>query len=416
MNESRTLEIKEKVTNTFLKTVSAYANYGRGEILFGVSDDGRIVGLENIEQTKLDIENKINDTIQPRPEYYFVIHPKERTLSLIVEEGIEKPYLYKGKAYRRNDTATIEVDALGLRRLSLEGLNRNFEDLKSKDQDLTFTILQTKLEETIGIDALTKDILKTLDLYDERQGYNNAAALLADKNEFPGTDIVRFGENLNVMKERTTSKGVSILKQYDEAVSVYRRYYKEEIIEGIQRTTRELVPENAFREAVANALIHRTWDVKADIHISMFEDRIEIVSVGGLPGGIGQEEYLNGGISILRNPILASVFYRMHYIEAFGTGIQRIRRSYYGFRQKPAFRITENAISITLPVLSATPELTSDEKKIYEALQDNSVLSSREIAERTGMHRNKVIRLLNSLLQKNIVIQVGRARGTKYHI
>ena len=198
MNETKTLEIKEKITGSFLKTVSAFANYSGGEILFGVSDDGTVVGLSNLDQAKLDIENMINDSIHPRPDYYFAEHPQDHTISLFVEEGVEKPYFYKGKAYQRNDTATIEVDALGLRRLALAGSNRNYEDLKSEDQKLKFTILEEKLKETIHIQSLTIDIMKTLDLYDEKNGYNIAAALLADRNNFPGIDMVKFGSNLKV--------------------------------------------------------------------------------------------------------------------------------------------------------------------------------------------------------------------------
>lgn len=416
MNESRTLEIKERVTNTFLKTVSAFANYGTGEILFGVKDDGVIVGLDDPEQAKLDIENRINDSIQPKPEYYFQVHQKEKTISLIVEQGQEKPYLYKGKAYRRSDTASVEVDPIELRRLLLEGSHRNFEELRSDDQNLTFRILETKLQETLGVGKLTTDMLKTLNLYCDEDGYNNAAALLADKNNFPGIDIVKFGENLNVMQERITVKGVSVLKQYDESITAYRRYYVEEIIQGIQRTIKERIPENAFREAVANALVHRTWDVNADIHISMFYDRIEIVSIGGLPKGINKKEYLSGGISILRNPILASVFYRMHYIEAFGTGIQRIRLAYHDYIETPAFQITENSIRITLPVLESGGKMTTDEKAVYNTLLDKSVLTSTEVAAKTGMKKDKTIRLLNSLLEKNLIVKTGRARGTRYHI
>ena len=88
------------------------------------------------------------------------------------------------------------------------------------------------------------------------------------------------------------------------------------------------VPEKAFREAIANALIHRMWDIPASIKVSMYADRIEISSPGGLPAGISEEEYMNGQISILRNPIIGNVFFRLKYIEKFGTGIMRINHAY----------------------------------------------------------------------------------------
>ena len=162
MRETRILEFKETITNTFLKTVSAFSNYDGGEILFGVDDDGNIKGLSDVKQACLDIENKINDSISPQPNYTLEIQNNEQTIKLSVKSGLQKPYLYKSKAYKRNDTATIEVDTLEFSRLVLEGKNIRFEELPCKDQELSFEILQSNLKEKIQIEAFNKDTLKTL--------------------------------------------------------------------------------------------------------------------------------------------------------------------------------------------------------------------------------------------------------------
>lgn len=107
MKETKSLEFKSEVTNTFLKTVSAYANYGTGEILFGVRDDGTPCGINNPEKVCLDLENRINDSISPKPDFTLRINSQNNTIALKVSEGLDKPYLYKGKAYKRNDTSTI---------------------------------------------------------------------------------------------------------------------------------------------------------------------------------------------------------------------------------------------------------------------------------------------------------------------
>lgn len=120
MRETKTIEFKETITNTFLKTVSAFSNYDGGKILFGIDDDGNIKGLPNIKQSCLDIENRINDSISPQPNYTLEIQNNDRTITLTVKSGTRKPYLYKSKAYKRNDTATIEVDTLEFSRLILE--------------------------------------------------------------------------------------------------------------------------------------------------------------------------------------------------------------------------------------------------------------------------------------------------------
>ena len=128
--------------------------------------------------------------------------------------------------------------------------------------------------------------------------------------------------------DRNIIENISILKMLKESVDMYKKYYQYEKIEGTTRTLVSRVPENAFREAIANALIHRVWDVNTFIKVSMFEDRIEIVSPGGLPSGLGKDEYLNGQTSLLRSPIIGNLFFRLRYIEKFGTGIKRINKSY----------------------------------------------------------------------------------------
>ena len=152
MKKTRTLEYKESITNTFLKTVSAFANYGSGEIIFGIADDGRIIGIPDPKSACLDIENRINDSIDPVPEYTLSINEKTSVVTLRVQEGLHKPYLYKAKAYRRNDSATIAADRLELARLILEGQNSSYEELPASNQSLSFQILEEKLKTVLQID------------------------------------------------------------------------------------------------------------------------------------------------------------------------------------------------------------------------------------------------------------------------
>ena len=319
MKENRELELKLIITNTFLKTVSAFANYGSGRIIFGVDDNG-VVGIDDLDETCLNLENKINDNIVPKPNFSFIKNNRDKTITLVVKEGLDKPYLYKGKAYKRNDTSTIEVDRLELNRLTLEGMNRYFEELRSNDQNLKFEVLK-----------------------------------------------------------------------------------------------KELIPEKAFREVIANAIIHRTWDINSNIRISMFENRIEVVSPGGLPSGITEKEYLNGQISQLRNPILGNVFFRLKYIEMFGTGIRRINEIYRNYSTKPIYEINENSIKITLFTIFNKIFLSKDEKIVFETLKDGNILSNKEISEITGFKKDKNLKLLKSLVEKKYIVTIGNGRGTKYY-
>lgn len=416
MRETRILEFKETITNTFLKTVSAFSNYDGGEILFGVDDDGNIKGLSDVKQACLDIENKINDSISPQPNYTLEIQNNDQTIKLSVKSGLQKPYLYKSKAYKRNDTSTIEVDTLELSRLVLEGKNIRFEELPCKDQELSFEILQSNLKEKIQIETFNKDTLKTLNLYDDVNGFNNAAGLLADKNHFPGIDIVKFGENISIIQKRITFENTSVLDIYVKALSVFRDYYQYEVIQGADRKMVEKIPEAAFREAIANALIHRVWDVDLQIRVSMFDDRIEVVSPGGLPSGITEDEYLSGKLSVLRNRNLANVFYRLGFVEIFGTGITRIKQVYSEASVKPSFEVSENAIQIVLPVYEESTNLTEDEKVVYKLLSRNMLKSMSEIAPYISFGKSKTTKLLKDMEQKGVIAIEGKGKGTKYRI
>ena len=414
MRETRTIEFKEEITNAFLKTVSAFSNYDGGEIYFGIDDNGNVNVLSDIKHACLDIENKINDSISPQPDYTMELQNNDRTIKLTVKSGPQKPYLYRSKAYKRNDTATIEVDTLELSRLILVGKNISFEELPCEDQELTFDVLSRKLKESIQLEAFNQDTMKTLNLYNTTTGYNNAAGILADKNHFPGIDMAKFGENISVIYKRATFDNISALAVYDKALDVFKDYYQYEVIQGADRKKIEKIPEAAFREAIANALIHREWGMTSQIRVSMFEDRVEILSPGGLPPGITEEEYLSGKLSVLRNRNLANVFYRLGFVEIFGTGITRIKQLYEESLKRPDFEVTENTIKIVLPIIENDWNLTDDERKIYHILSKTMMKSMGDIAPHVAFSKSKTTQLLKNMAEKGIVKIEGRGRGTKY--
>ena len=414
MRESRRLEFKERVTNTFLKTVSAYANYGTGEILFGVADDGTMVGLEDPTGDSLRIENAINDGISPRPEFTISENVRTGVVTLRVHEGDDKPYLYRSKAYKRSDASTVEVADLELRRLVLAGSNLTFDAVRSARQDLSFGALRVALEDEVGISTFSDDTLKTLGLLTPRSGFNNAAALLADENDFPGIDMARFGSDADTILDRETHGGVSVLRQLGAALTMFDRYYSYEAIEGFRRERHERIPRESFREAIANALAHRTWDVRGHVRVSMYPDRVEVVSPGGLPFGVTVDDYLAGNLSILRNPILGGTLFRLNVIEQFGTGVRRIRRGYAGSDARPRFSVTEGSIGVTLPVLDVRPALDRDEEKVLSVFSSEVLLSSGQVVALTGFGKDKVLRVLKGLVAKGLVSVQGSGRSTRY--
>lgn len=411
--ESVTLEYKERVSPSFLKTVSAFANFGMGRVVFGVDDDRRVVGLGDPVGDALRVENAINDGIDPRPDFSLQVDEGARIVTLIVQEGAHKPYLCKGRAYRRSDASTVEVDKLEYGRLVLEGSNLYFDQLEAVREDLSFDLLGQKLAAAIGVADLDSDVLRTLGLQDRQGRYTKAAEILADANSMAGTDMVRFGETMSEMLDRETVAGVSALRQYDAALEMFERYYVLERIEGGLRRRHELVPYEAFREAMANALTHRTWDVAAHITVSMFPDRIEIVSPGSLPSGLTEEDYLAGHVSMLRNPTLAGVFFRLDIVEKFGTGIMRIRDAYEGAPIGPSFSVRTGSVAVTLPVVKGV-DLSGAEEAVWSAMAKGRRLTRSEIAEGAGFGKDKTIRVLNSLVARGLVERLGVGPGTRY--
>jgi len=227
---------------------------------------------------------------------------------------------------------------------------------------------------------------------------------------------VRFGENISVIHKRATFDNISILAAYEKVSEVFKDYYQYEEIQGDERKKTEKIPETAFREAIANALIHRAWDVESQIKVSMFDDRIEIISPGGLPSGITEDEYLSGKLSVLRNRNLANIFYRLGFVEIFGTGIPRIKQLYEEGLKQPDFEVSENTIKIVLPVFEKNLNLTEDERKIYKILSKTMLKSISEIAPYTPFGKSKTTQLLKEMGKKGVVKIEGRGRGTKYVI
>ena len=146
----------------------------------------------------------------------------------------------------------------------------------------------------------------------------------------------------------------------------------------------------------------------------MYSERIEITSPGGLPEGVTESEYLNRNLSVLRNPVITYIFFRLRYIEHMGTGVQRIIDSYSGSTSKPVFGISENSITITLPLYRETADLTRSEALLYDSLSSVNPMSNIDLVKVTGFSRSKVLAITKKLKKEGYIEESGRGRGTKY--
>ena len=301
----------------------------------------------------------------------------------------------------RNDTSTIKIE----------------------NEKLEFKFLEQKMKEIVGIEELNLDILKTLNLYENKK-FTIAAELFADNNnrKFSGIDIVVLGENIagknrNRILFRKNIEKKSILEQYFEVISIFERGYEYEEIEGAECIKKEKISKEAFKESVASAIVHRLWDINANIKIIMSNDKIEIILPGNLSSGMSEDEYMRGYASTLTNPIIANIFYRLGIIEKFGIGIKKIKYEYRENIVKPSFETHKNSIRITLPMIKTVlSNLVNREVKVFEILKKYEKLSRKEIEYLSGYSKSKVIRSVNGLIEKSIVEQVGKGRSVKYQL
>lgn len=293
--------------------------------------------------------------------------------------------------------------------------------MPAQSTNLTFNTLEENLAEKLGIDSFSTDVLRTLRLtvndqnslnQDRSLTFNNAAALLADQNSFAGIEVVKFGNSINEIRQRHDLSGASILTQYTRAIKFFRDNYIYQLIKGAERKETEEIPLEAFRETIANTLIHRAWDVPSRIRVSMFPDRIEVTSPGSLPDGLSADEYIEGKISIPRNLILADIFLRLGIIERLGTGIKRIRLAYRGSASQPHFDVSASTVRVTLPVVT-THNLTPDQQQILTLLS-NKELSRASIQEATQLSRSTTISALNQLIDAHLVEKRGAGPSTTY--
>lgn len=414
--ESRTLEFHEAKLGddmkTYLKTVSAFANYHTGRILFGVRDDGNVVPVSDPMKLCLSIRNQIDDNLEPIPDFSLSIEDNG-TVALYVEKGEDTPYLYKGVAYHRSDSTSRPVDRQELRKLSLRGMNLSFENLRAQNQELTFNTFRTWCQDKIGLEDLSLDTLKTFQLYTDQNGFTNAALLLSDQNSFPGVDIVRFGEDHSQILERRILQHSSVLEVYEQACAFFESRYSFEKVEGFTRKLFFTIPPEAFREVLANALVHRDWDSTGNIQIAFDPEGVTVLSQGGHLDGLHPEDCLNRRISIPCNQNLAIVFNRLGLIEKFGTGIDRIKKSYHTGVEKPHFHISDRLIEITLPVLHTIGELSPEEQRVLQLIR-SGVSRRQDLSEWLGYTQYTLTKILKVLQEKKLITKTGSTRNAVF--
>lgn len=453
--------IEERKPKSWLKSVSAFANSKGGIILFGVDDSTyELEGLDDIQQVAEKISEIINARILPLPRYEinsFTENGKD-FLELKIGDGPSTPYylvIDGGKeAFIRSGNQSIPAPEHILNNLILKGKNLTFDALPTdyKINDLSFTLLSATIKEKTNKKFDGNKDFFSLGLANTEKELTNAGLLLSDQNPLKQSKIVctRWkGLNKGIIAEDAIDDkeyNGSIIALLENADSFIKNNSKMSWkVVGMERQELEEYPITARREAIVNALIHRDYQILgAEIHIDMFDDRLEITSPGGMfDGSLIQNLEIKNIPSMRRNIVIADVFSRLHYMDRRGSGLSRILESYNDSIQKPKFISDSLSFTVIFPNKGYYKTNEMDENKnivsdrdlffiqLYKSIQNTNIRNStinqiRNIFEKMGYNNmfsrediknilnikdTRATNLISLLLDLELIV---KAEGTKY--
>lgn len=424
--ESTTVELKSEVNADFKKEVIALANTDGGTIYIGIDNNGLAIGVSNPDEVMAQIGNMIRDGIKPDLTAYTSIETMDedetKIIRITVLRGVKRPYHLTDKGLKpsgvfvRHGVSSVPATDEAIRQMMRESDGVAFDKSRCLNQELTFSYTEKYFADT-GL-SFTPENRRTLKLIDADGYYTNAALLLSDQCEHSIKCAVYDGTGKTKFKARKEFFG-SILKQMDEAYEyVNLSNNQNSTFDGLKRIDHPDYPQEAIREALLNAVIHRDYDYSGSIIINVYEDRIEFVSIGGLVKGITVIDIMNG-VSQPRNSIIADIFYRLELIESYGTGIKKIFESYSEALRKPEIQPAPASFVITLPKITAHTVVLSQEeqkKEILKLITDKGALSRKDIEVSLSITKQLAIKLLNELLKERKIDKSGMARSVRYFI
>jgi len=427
--EGVTKEFKREYTEDIKKTVIAFANTNGGEIWIGIADDGTVVGVTHPDATILQVTNAIRDSIKPDITMHALSEIRQlegkNIVVIHVQRGTACPYYLTGKGIRpegvyvRQGASTAPATESAILKMIKDTGGDSFETTRSLLQNLTFEQAEKSFqEENIRFGSEQK---RTLELIGQDGSYSNLGLLLSDQCTHTIKAAVFEGNNKKIFKARSEFSG-SLLKQLEDSYFYLDQFnYTRAELAGLKRMDMRNYPPEAIREALLNAVVHRDYSYSGSTLISIYEDRIEFVSLGGLPKGISFSDLMLG-VSVLRNNHLADVFYRLHLIEAYGTGVPKIMEYYREYTIKPSIEVSDNAFKITLPNTNYNRHAESieqdafsdDERLVLHFLAEHNNVMRKQIEEVSGFSQAKTIRLLNTLIDKSAIKKIGQGKNTAY--
>ena len=456
IGETTNCEKKEKVeknkVRNWLKTVSAFANGDGGVLIFGIANDDEIIGLENCKDDLEFISEKIKTQIEPVP----VINLENKKIEdkniilVEVESGTQTPYYYIGNrsriAYIRIGNESVSAQNYNLNNLILKGTNKTFDSLETDIEidKVSFSKLKATYYQNTKLEFLNSDF-ESFGLVKNGK-LTNAGALFADERLVYQSRIFCTRWNgldktsglMEALDDREIEGG--IIYQLQEAMSFIASNSKK-MWKKTDNSRLEFpeYPERAVQEALVNAIIHRDYGIiGSEVHIDIYDDRMEIISPGGMYGGGFIQKMDTDTISSKRrNPIISDLFTRLKLMERRGSGLKKIRDAYINsdnfvigkevmfFSEIDVFRVVMKNLNYkeNKKIKKVIKKQNQKEKekiidiqtnKILKFLEENEEITRKEVEELLKVKENRSRTILRKLISENRIIKVGKVKNIRY--
>lgn len=439
MLENKTTEFKREYMDDIKYAVIAFANTDGGKIYIGMNDDGTARGVEDVDGTMLRVTNMIRDVVRPDVTMFMEcgveIIDGKNIVVLTIQRGTSRPYYLHGKGVRpegvyvRQGASSVPASETAILNMIKETSGDRYEDGRSINQQLTFekTAAYFKKKKV----EFGENQKRTLNMISEDGTYSNLGMLLSDQCVHTIKMAVFDGSVKSVFRDRKELSG-SLLEQLEEAyayIDSFNRTRSE--FEGLDRIDKRDYPPEALREALLNAIVHRDYAISSATLISIFDDRIELVTIGGLVRGITFDDIMLG-VSVLRNQHLANVFYRLRLIEAYGTGMLKINECYADYDVKPQIEATNNAFKIMLPNTNYKKNVSTEnhvktnpikaipadmrEEIVIGLFENSDTISRKDVEVALKVSQATAISVLRKMVEKEILIKENGGKYLRYRL
>ena len=449
------LEVKK--SKSWLKSVSAFANGVGGVLIFGIADDDSVVGISDVKKTMEVISEQIKIKMDPTPEVILKAHRMDgkEIVTLEVCRGEETPYYYVGEgnytAYVRIGNESVMATATDLKRLVLRGKNRTYDSLVTdyNFDDYSFSKLKAAYYKKTKKSMEMKDF-ESFGIVDKNEMLTNAGALFADESpvycsrlfctRWNGID--KASGIIDALDDEEYTGSLILL--LEEGMNFARRNSKKMWKkESDRRVEYPEYPERSIFEGLVNGLVHRDYlDMGSEVHIDIFDDRMEIYSPGGMyDGTLIQDRDIDNVPSKRRNPVVADIFSRLDYMERRGSGFKKIMQAYevepnYTEDKKPVFYSNATEFRVILKNLNFTDEVLNEKNEVLDEVLDEVLNSGRteteikvikailvsprikqkELAEQVGISVSTIQRTIKKLVKEGKIVRVNGKRDGYWKI